>query len=324
MQKELDSSRTDVAFATANLLVNFVLSLDVKLPGNAQTFSSSFAFAAYQGIIEYVLLQYSKLAVKDVKSKGEKQRREEEVIGILRKTLFELSEGVQTSSLQISGLLLLAEYACALKGRAEDEQMSTEYYANDARQAKVYQDLLSIYASMHDAGSSPLEKEARACLKLVDNVLMAKYRAKEDDVIKRALKKTGKEEQKGAEGAEVNKHLFEWQKILFDVGISMEDEVRKERKKTKSKFCSLVLKHLGPEQHQIIMGHLNMRLSNLDYMYFAIVSLMSTQKYRKALLLAQVWLYKNHRHDVEIPREQPSRVEKSHDQRAADRREGSP
>jgi len=271
-----------ISFNTAYFLIKFILLLDVKLPGDAHTVSNGFAFDCFKGILEFSILIFAKTAYKYLSQIKEKEKIEEIVIENIRKWLFEMSEDWQINSLQVTGLLLLAEYASGFKKLKNLCELSKKYYADYTRPSKFYQNFIEIYNMVPCINEEFLEKEAISALKFIDNILLEKYKQDDFEIIKRKLSKIEKLR-------ENTSNLICWSKILFDVGEFINTEISASRKKRKSKFCSLVIKHYGTEQHRILMEHLKFRLSNLDYLYFGVISLMSVQKYRKAILLAEVF-----------------------------------
>ena len=49
---EMQSKELDSAFFTSEFIIKFFLALDLKLPGNAHNFSTSFAFDAFKSILD--------------------------------------------------------------------------------------------------------------------------------------------------------------------------------------------------------------------------------------------------------------------------------
>eukprot|EP00826_Nyctotherus_ovalis_P005192 TRINITY_DN11165_c0_g4_i1.p1 TRINITY_DN11165_c0_g4~~TRINITY_DN11165_c0_g4_i1.p1 ORF type:complete len:306 (+),score=102.19 TRINITY_DN11165_c0_g4_i1:587-1504(+) len=301
----MQGRKLETAFFTAEFLIKFFMALDVKLPGNAHNFSSSYGFEAFKSILEYAVLAYTKLAYRwlgtkkhteEVKGddKSVRNAKAQEVLNNIRKIIFELSEEWQTKSFQITGLLLLIDCASTFKSPAFSEQ-SRIYYTDYSRKGKLYQDFLTVYNEVHYSGENMMEKEIIAALKLIDKLFTERHKAKEGNILEKKMKKIEGKISENENFLEIPKqdenskaNSLGWVKIVYPIGSDLERELVDWRKKRKGKFCSLMMKYLTSEYHKAIMGHLMSRMSDMDYFYFAIISLMSVQKYRKSLLLAEV------------------------------------
>jgi len=306
---EVKEEKLEAAFNTVEFLVKFFLVLDVRLPGNARNFSSSYGLKTFKSILEYSFIGYTKLSYKwlgakkhskaeEAKSDDQARRdvKAQEVLVNVRRIVFELSEEWQTTSFQITGLLLLIDCASIFKEQVFSDQ-SKLYYSDYSRKGKLYQDFLLIYNEVHYTGECMMEKEIMTALKLIDKLLTENHKSKEVNIIEKKMKKIEDKIKdidtenflivpNQNEASKVNS--FGWTQIVYPIGSDVERELLGFKKKRKGKFCSLMMKYLTSEHHKIVMGHLMSRMSGMDYFYFAIISLMSVQKYRKSLLLADV------------------------------------
>jgi hypothetical protein len=310
---EMSDRNLEGAFNTAEFLMKFFMTLDVKLPGNAHNFSSSYGFESFKSILEYSFLAYTKLAYKWLGAKKHPKPEEaklddiprdvkgQEVLSNVRKVVFELSEEWLTTSFQITGLLLLIDCASTFKEQVFSDQ-SRLYYTDYSRKGKLYQDFLAIYNEVHYTGDCMMDKEIITALKLIDKLLTEKRKGKEVNIIEQKMKKV-EDKIKGIDHENFlvipkqDKNLkvnsFGWTQIVYPIGNDVEHELLDFKKKRKGKFCSLMMKYLTSEYHKIIMGRLMSKMSDMDYFYFAIISLMSVQKFRKSLLLADVLSFCN-------------------------------
>ena len=219
------------------------------MPGGAESLYDCFANIPLQTFIGYSVVMYTKLAFKELKDKETKQNREEEVISRLRNILFEHSDTYQTFPIQIYSLLVLAERLSAVKLTPKLEIQCQEYYKDYTKENKIFQEILRIFDDIHDSNLTVLEKEAKACLLAIDNMIMTMYKSKDEGIIERTFEKYGKKSEEKKEPFDKKKQ--KWKVILYDIGSHLIEQVNKAKKKYKSKFCSLTMKILRQNHHEV-------------------------------------------------------------------------